>query len=1049
MLRIPLVPGEFAYVEDRSPGSGRLGPRAWFASSLPAIDLNGRWRFRLAAGLSNLTPGFEHPEFDDSGWGGLEVPSCWQLAGYGAPAYTNVAYPFPVDPPRVPDANPAGEYRCRFEVPDGFPLPRAVLRFEGVDSCFAVWLNGVRLGDGKGSRLPTEFGVAGTLRPGRNVLAVRVHQWSAGSYLEDQDMWWLSGIFRPVRIVARGLADLFVHADFDPASGRGTLAVQTTGPGRLTVPELGLADADPAGPHVIENVEPWSAERPRLYAGEIVAGDERVAVRIGFRRVAVDGGVLTVNGAPILLRGVNRHEWDPRTGRTLTPETMLADVLAMKRHNINAVRTSHYPPDPRFLDLCDAYGLWVIDECDLETHGFAFANWHGNPSDDPAWREAYLDRVARMVERDKNHPCVIVWSLGNEAGTGANLAAMAAWIRGRDGSRPIHYEGDHENCSYADVYSRMYASLGEVAAIGHRQEPGTADPRDDAHRRGLPFLLCEYAHAMGNGPGGLTDYQELFEAHPRLAGGFVWEWIDHGIARDAADGSVYYAYGGDFGEEVHDGNFVIDGLVFPDRTPSPGLTEYKKVVEPVRIAVDPRDRTIGVHNLHHTRDTGYLRWRWVLEEEGAALGHGELAVPVVRAGAAGSAGWPQELTRLLGDADGAEVWLTVSAVLGEAESWAPAGHEVAWAQERVDERAGQRAGRTGSMPHRPGHNRVNATSTRSETASGDLAAGADGVPESGAAGGEGGSGLGTGAAPATGGDEGGSGLGAGAAPVVDGDVIGLGAARFEGRTGSLISLGGLEVDGPRVDVWRAPIDNDRPLVKGWRRVGLDRMHQKVLGVEVDGAGLTVRARVGAAGTSCGLDVTYRWRAEGEKAGRAEGEVGERKEAERVWLTVGVRPRGEWGVPLPRVGVALSLEGEDAEVEWFGLGPGEAYRDSEASVRVGRYRRALGELQTPYVRPQENGNRRAVRWARVSRADGAVLSIFGEPVFDLTARPWSTAALASARHACDLRADGRIYLHLDAAHQGLGSASCGPPLPAWHTLAAVPVSFTVGLSAFQG
>ena len=686
------MPAEYAYVEDRSPGRGRLRPRAWFGSNLPFIDLNGPWPFRLAAGLSDLSPGFERPEFDDSGWAELAVPSCWQLAGYGAPAYTNVTYPFPVDPPRVPDANPTGEYRRGFEVPDGFSGQRAVLRFEGVDSCFAVWLNGVRLGDGQGSRLPTEFDVSGTLRPGRNVLAVRVHQWSAGSYLEDQDMWWLSGIFRPVRIVTRGLEDFFVHADFDPASGRGTLSVQTTVPGspaRLSVPELGLADADPAGPHVIEQVEPWSDERPRLYAGEIVADGERIAIRIGFRRVAVTGGVLTVNGAPVMLRGVNRHEWDPRTGRTLSPETMLADVLAMKRHNVNAVRTSHYPPDPRFLDLCDAYGLWVIDECDLETHGFALEAWRGNPSDDPAWREAYLDRAARTVERDKNHPCVIAWSLGNESGTGANLAAMATWIRGRDGSRLIHYEGDHENCSYADVYSRMYAGLPEVAAIGHRQEPRTADPRHDAHRRGLPFLLCEYAHAMGNGPGGLRDYRELFEAHPRLAGGFVWEWIDHGIARTAADGTPYYAYGGDFGEEVHDGNFVIDGLVFPDRTPSPGLVEFKKVAEPVRISVDPDARTIGVRNLHHTRDIGYLRWQWVLEEDGTGLGHGDLTVPAVRAGEAASVGWPEELTGLVGHAGSGEVWLTVTAVLGEAESWAPAGHEVAWAQERVDRRADQ------------------------------------------------------------------------------------------------------------------------------------------------------------------------------------------------------------------------------------------------------------------------------------------------------------------------------------------------------------------------
>jgi beta-galactosidase len=970
------VPAEYAYVEDRSPGRGRLRPRAWFGSSLPVIDLNGRWRFRLAAGLPDLTRGFERPEFDDSGWAELPVPSCWQLAGYGSPAYTNVSYPFPVDPPRVPDANPAGEYRRRFEVPGGFPVARAVLRFEGVDSCFAVWLNGVRLGDGQGSRLPTEFDVSGVLRSGRNVLAVLVHQWSAGSYLEDQDQWWLSGIFRPVRIVARGLADFFVHADFDPGSGRGTLSVQTTGtPARLTVPELGLAGADPAGPHVIEGVEPWSDERPRLYPGQIVAGDERVAVRIGFRRVLVVDGVLTVNGKPVLLRGVNRHEWDPRTGRTLSPETMLADVLAMKRHNVNAVRTSHYPPDPRFLDLCDGHGLWVIDECDLETHGFAFEGWRGNPSDDPAWREAYLDRAARMVERDKNHPCVIAWSLGNEAGTGENLAAMAAWIRARDGSRLIHYEGDHENCSYADVYSRMYVGHPELAAIGHRQEPRTADPRHDAHRRGLPFLLCEYAHAMGNGPGGLLDYRELFEAHPRLAGGFVWEWIDHGIERTADDGTSYYAYGGDFGEEVHDGNFVIDGLVFPDRAPSPGLGECKKAAEPVRIGVDPRARTISIRNLHHTRDTGYLRWWWVLEEEGVPLGRGELAVPAVRAGTSWSAGWPEELSGLLREAGSGEVWLTVSAVLGEAESWAPAGHEVAWAQERADAQAASRT----------------AEATDGGAADGGAAGG-------GSAG--------------------------------DGEVITLGPARFDGRTGMLTGLGGLELDGPRLDLWRAPVDNDRPLIAAWRRAGLDRLHHKLLAVETGSAGLTVRARVGAAGTGNGMDVVYRWRAG----------------PDRVWLTVAVTPLGSWDVPLPRLGVALSLGGREADVEWFGLGPGEAYRDSQGGVRVGRHWRALAGLQTPYVRPQENGNRRAVRWARLNRPDGAVLAIYGDPVFDLTARPWSTAALASARHTCELRPDGRIHLHLDAAHHGLGSASCGPPVPAWHALAAGPASFTIGLAA---
>ncbi len=765
--------------------------------------------------------------------------------GHGAPAYTNVTYPFPVDPPRVPDANPTGEYRYRFEVPEGFALARGVLRFEGVDSCFAVWLNGVRLGDGKGSRLPTEFDVSATLRHGRNVLAVRVHQWSAGSYLEDQDMWWLSGIFRPVRILARGLEDFFVHADFDPARGTGTLSVQTTvptaGPARLSVPELGLDGADPAGPHVIEGVEPWSDERPRLYAGELVAGDERIAVRIGFRRVAVVDGVLTVNGAPILLRGVNRHEWDPRTGRTLTAQTMLADVLTMKRHNINAVRTSHYPPDPAFLGLCDAYGLWVIDECDLETHGFAFEGWRGNPSDDPAWREAYLDRAARMVERDKNHPCVIAWSLGNEAGTGANLADMAAWIRGRDGSRLIHYEGDHENCSYADVYSRMY--VGYAGGGRHRPPAGTADSRPGARcpsPRRCPSCCASTRTRWATGPAACATTRSCSRRIRGWPGGSCGSGSTTASSRQPSDGTRYYAYGGDFGEEVHDGNFVIDGLVFPDRTPSPGLLEYKKVIEPVRIGVDPRARTISVRNLHHTRGTGYLRWGWLLEEDGVPLGRGDLAVPVVRAGEAASAGWPRELTGLLDDAGGGELWLTVTAVLGEAESWAPAGHEIGWAQERVDGRTDQPEGRATAQPEVT----AAAVTTAAVTAAAQpevtaaavttAAVAAAAQPEVTAAA------VTTAAVAAAAQPTVSAAAVAVAAAVGSEDVIALGAARFDGRTGMLTSLGGLELDGPRLDLWRAPIDNDKPLVAAWRRAGLDRLHHQLLGVEAGRADLIVR-----------------------------------------------------------------------------------------------------------------------------------------------------------------------------------------------------------------
>ncbi|MFI1398058.1 glycoside hydrolase family 2 TIM barrel-domain containing protein [Streptomyces sp. NPDC020681] len=945
------------YVEDPSPGRGRLAPRASFASDAQAVPLDGDWRFRAAPGLGALTPGFEDPGFDDSGWDTLPVPSCWQQHSIGSPAYTNVTYPFPVDPPRVPDENPTGEYRREFTLPDAWPDGRGVLRFEGVDSCFAVWLNGTPLGDGKGSRLPTEFDVTDVLRPGRNVLAVRVHQWSAGSYLEDQDMWWLSGIFRSVRLLARpaaGLDDLFVHADYDHTTGEGILSVETSGAAaRLHVPELGITDADPAGPHRISGAVPWTAEQPRLYEAELVTPGERVRLRIGFRRVAVEDGLLKVNGRRILLRGVNRHEWDPETGRTLSYETMLRDVLLMKQHNINAVRTSHYPPSSEFLELCDEFGLWVVDECDLETHGFELTGWRGNPSADPAWQDACLDRMSRVVERDKNHPSVIMWSLGNESGTGENLAAMSAWARTRDPGRPIHYEGDWDS-GYVDVYSRMYADHAETELIGRREEPVTEDPSLDAHRRALPFILCEYAHAMGNGPGGLSEYQRLFETYPRLQGGFVWEWIDHGIARRTADGRRFFAYGGDFGEPVHDGNFVADGLVFPDRTPSPGLAEYKKVVEPVRITVDAAARTITVRNGHDFRDTAHLAFRWRVEDTAG----GDLDVPVLPPGESAVLTWPE-----VPAGDGGERWLTVCAELAKDEPWAEAGHEIAWGQAAVD---GARVPRK-----RP------------------------------------------------------------VSAVRRGTRLELGPGVFDTVTGRLVRVGDLELEGPRLDLWRAPTDNDElglRLADQWRALGLHRLTTKVLSVEPAGDGLTVTTRTAAAGTDAAMTATWRWTGD----------------AERLRLDLTTAPAGEWPVPLPRLGIRLSLPGSISAVDWYGRGPGEAYRDTTAAARVGRHRLTVDAMQTPYVRPQENGNRREVREARLT-GDGGGLIVTGEPHIDLTVRRWTSEDLDAARHTAELTPRDRVFVNIDAGHHGIGTASCGPGTLPEHTLHARPTRLRVGFS----
>ena len=930
--------------EDFGPGVGGLPPRATFGSDAPRLDLGGRWRFHLSPSVAEAPAGVSEPDFDDSGWVGLPVPSTWQSQGHGRPAYTNVVYPFPIDPPFVPTENPTGDHRVAFEVPADWAGVPAVLRFDGIDSCGRIWLNGRELGVTQGSRLPVEFDVGAVLRPGeRNVLAVRVHQWSAGSYLEDQDQWWLSGIFRDVTLISRpagGIGDFFVHADVDHVAGRGSLRVDTDAADAVvTIAELGLVDAAVNVKHDVGAVEGWTAETPRLYAGVLSTAAERVPLRVGFRTVSIVDGVLTVNGRRIQFRGVNRHEFHPSLGRVVPADVVRAELEWMKRHNVNAIRTSHYPPHPTVLDLCDELGFWVIDECDLETHGFEYPDPGGNPSDDPRWRAAYLDRMRRMVERDKNHPSIVLWSLGNEAGIGENHGAMADWTRERDPGRPIHYEGDRE-CRYADVYSRMYASVEEVDEIGRTTS--------------RPFVLCEYAHAMGNGPGGLSDYQRLFEAYPRCQGGFVWEWLDHGIHQSTSDGREFYAYGGDFGEELHDGNFVIDGLVFPDRTPSPGLVEFAKVIEPLRITTAAGG--VSVTNLRDFADSGDLAFAWVAEEDGASIAAGTLDVPPLRSGETAVVPLPE-----LPPTE-RETWLTVRAQLADATEWAQVGHVVAWGQLPIH---------PAPEPHWP-------------------------TPP------------------------------AGELPAVRGPST-VGGAEFDGAYGVLRRLLGFTVDGPRLDLWRAPTDNDRGdgdgllLEQRWRSAGLDRLRHRLVSFDAGDRMAVVRTRVAAAGRREALLATYTWLADGDT----------------VRLEVSVVPEGEWTVPLPRLGVRLAVPTSLDTVTWFGGGPGESYVDSRAASRIGRYTRSVDELQTPYVFPQENGNRMDVRWCSLTDSSGTGLRISGD--FQFAARRWTSAALDAARHTVDLVPDDVVYLNLDIGHTGLGTASCGPAVGSQYRLAAAPVS----------
>jgi beta-galactosidase len=953
------------YFEDLTPSAGAREPRAWLTSSRPSVSLNGRWHFKLW----QTTP-LDVPQPGED-WAELDVPGHWVLQGHDRPRYTNTAFPFPIDPPRTPDANPTGDHHRWFELPADWPVDGAVLRFEGVDSCFKVWVNGAEAGMAKGSRLPSEFPVGHLLRPGRNSLAVRVHQWSSGSYLEDQDMWWLPGIFRDVTLLARPLIDdVFVHASYDHLTGVGSLRVEAVldvlADAVVRVPELGIV-TEPGVPVTIPLVEPWSAEVPRLYDATVEVPGETVELRIGFRTVAMVDGLLTANGRPLFFRGVNRHEHDERRGRAMTVEAMRQDLVLMKQHNINAVRTAHYPPHPAFLDLCDELGLWVIDECDIETHGFIYTDWRGNPADDPDWEPMMLDRMRRMVERDKNHPSVIIWSLANESHRGRNFGVLAQWTRERDPSRAVFYERDR-TYEFSDFYSLMYTPLEDLEAIGTRTEDVPAETADhpqlESRRRALPFILAEYAHAMGNGPGGLADYQRIMQRYPRLQGGFVWEWIDHGLL---LPGATDHVYGGDFGERLHGANFCIDGLLFPDRTPSPGLTEYKKVIEPIRITgPDP----LTIHNLRTFADVDDLEFVWSVDVDGLQVDSGRIEVPAIPPGESAELPLPLGVTATPAAAQAhlsssAERVLTVRAVLAKDVAWAVAGHEVAWRQFVLRQaEVEQSRRRTRLADH----------------------------------------------------------------------------AEFDPRTGQLTRMFGVDVEGPLVDLWRTPTDNDNGqggrngVTQEWRAAGLDRLLHRVHAVEASADGLVVRTRVAPEGLGVGVRATYYWAAE----------------VDGLQLTVEVVPEGEWaGTAVtprcgswPRVGVRMALPKALENVQWYGGGPGEAYADSREAARVGRYELTVDELQTPYVVPQENGSRIDVRWAELTDANGNGLRVNGAPYFQLTARHWTTEDLEQARHRSDLTPRDHLYLNLDLAQNGLGSASCGPPATSRHTLEVAPYTFSL-------
>lgn len=557
-------------------GIGRREARtSFYRDSQEMISLNGEWRF-LYLEAPELSPqGFEKAKTDEA-WDTIDVPSVWQLRGYDSMHYTDTEYLFPLDPPYVPTKNPTGIYKKTVYLSKEWTKQDTILRFHGVDSAFDVWVNGQYVGYSKVSRLPSEFDITNYVNEGENDITVRVYKWSDGTYLEDQDMWWLSGIYRDVELINEpkqaiyncaadgSLDESFKDGIFTAditlkqAEGEGNYILEYNG-NKVMQGDFRTDDGTVHLEERIPDVKKWTAETPELYLLTVTAGQHTIQVRIGFRKIEIKDGNFRVNGQVILLNGVNHHDYNPKEGRCVTYEQEKNNVILMKQHNINAVRCSHYPANEYFYDLCDEYGLYVIDEADLECHGFELVKNYQWITDDPAWEQAYVDRSVRMVKRDRNHPSIIMWSMGNESAFGCNFRRAAEEIRKLDPSRMIHYEGDYE-AEVTDVYSTMYTRVKRLEEIAESKSKG-----------GKPHILCEYGHAMGNGPGGLKAYQDMFRKFKRLQGGFVWEWYDHGIYAEE-NGKTYYRYGGDYGDFPTNENFCIDGLLMPDRTPSPELS---------------------------------------------------------------------------------------------------------------------------------------------------------------------------------------------------------------------------------------------------------------------------------------------------------------------------------------------------------------------------------------------------------------------------------------------------------------------------------------------
>lgn len=953
------------------------------------LSLNGQWKFKLFDAPEQVDDEFIQTTFNDADWNEINVPSNWQLQGYDKPIYTNVKYPFEAKPPFVPKENPTGCYRTALWLSDTELENTQRIIFDGVNSAFHFWCNGKWVGYSQDSRLPAEFDLTPYLVEGENTLAVMVMRWSDGSYLEDQDMWWLSGIFRDVTLLSKPkncIEDVFITPDLDACYRDGSLSIttrisapetykvqvqlfdngeavtepQVDGPNNRRIDERGCWDDVVFQTIHVRDPKKWTAETPNLYRLVVSLFDENgahlesEAYQVGFRKVEISNGQLKLNGKPLLIRGVNRHEHHPELGHVMTEEDMIRDICLMKQYNFNAVRTAHYPNHPRWYELCDQYGLYVCDEANIETHGL---HPMSRISDDPQWSNAYMSRYSQMVMRDKNHPSIIIWSLGNESGYGCNHNAMYAWSKKYDPSRPVQYEGGGSNTPATDIIAPMYARVD--SDIEDEVVPKWAIKKwISLPNESRPLILCEYAHAMGNSLGSFADYWEAFRTFPRLQGGFIWDWVDQGLSQQDENGQHFWAYGGDFGDEINDRQFCINGLIFPDRTVHPTLEEAKYCQRMITASLQDQTEgncTLLITNENLFRATDNEQLNWSLLENGKVIQTGSQTLNI-EANSQASLDIALNYT----PKTEAQYHLNTDISLITATPWAHADYVVSSEQMALSNTTGLIIPTLKSQP----------------------------------------------------------------APMLTQQDNSILVSSLDEKhhwcwdkqnglmTAWLINNKPQLLSAPQDNFFRAPLDNDIGISEvdnvdfnawssRWDAAGIGQWERQCIACNSEALAHSVKV------TST---FTYHFNSTVQAITTWTYTLSNNGEME---LVVDVKLADS--LPsMPRIGLefALPLNGQNTPITWQGLGPFENYPDRLAAARFGLYTQTLEQMHTPYIFPTDNGLRCGTQWLKVNELD-----ISGD--FQFSVSQFALQQLAKAKHTNDLIAEEKVYVRVDHQHMGIG------------------------------